>query len=694
MSTATLDALGVSLSNQTIREFLKGEIGPESLPVPQWGPIGEEVFDRTYARDIGDRKECWGETVRRVVNGNLGYLDKSMWLDNEDVDLFRLLYTFQALPAGRHLWVTGTEVASMKSNCFVAGFGPRTSDHFAFLASRLFEGGGVGSNYSQDLIAVTEPSVAHINVQFICNRDHADYGVLSEFIDMNLTIPQQPQFFFVEDTREGWVDVWARLIDLSTVEGLHNVVVDVSDLRPHGAPLLTFGGKASGPAPLVAAIKAIVAVLNGAKGRRLTGLETMVIDHEIAASIVSGGARRSARMSMMHWRDPEVFKFLACKSDPSKHWSTNISVEIDDEFLDALNSFDDQANRVLAAVAHGMVTNGEPGFINTALHSADEPEYIRVTNPCGEASLTTNRETGAGESCNLGSVDLDSFGTDIVGAAKAFYMMGRFLYRATLNPHKDAEVASIEFQNRRIGVGLMGLQGWCAAHGIKLSDLPNSPNLLGKLTKFRQIVRFGANTLADDLGLPRSVKVTAVAPTGTIAQLRGTQSSIQPVYAKYFIRRVRYTDIDLALLDLAEQGYTIVDDVYAANTKVVEFIVKDSILDRYDPKLIEQSDELSVDQFFAIVASVQASYCGTGDGQAISATGQIPEGSDPELIVQAVYKYARRLKGITVFPNKSRELQPISPLSEGEYMERSVRTPVLVSDSNDGECVGGSCPIR
>jgi hypothetical protein len=186
----------------------------------------------------------------------------------------------------------------------------------------------------------------------------------------------------------------------------------------------------------------------------------------------------------------------------------------------------------------------------------------------------------------------------------------------------------------------------------------------------------------------------AVAPTGTIAQLRGTQSAVQPVYAKFFIRRVRYTDIDTALIELADQGYTIVDDVYAANTKVVEFIVKDSIMERFDPSLIEQSDELSVDQFFAIVATVQESFCGEGDGQAISATGQIPADSDPQVIEDAVRKYAGRLKGITVFPNQSRALQPISPLTEQEFIARSVLSPAMVSDSNDGECVGASCPIR
>jgi ribonucleoside-triphosphate reductase len=711
------------LDDLTIRAFLAGEIGHGLIPSPQWGPIGREVFERTYARPVptaltGDdgqpisRKETWAETVRRVVNGNLSYLDRSRWLPNEDTDLFRLLYAFKALPAGRHLWVTGTGSAHMSKNCFVSGFSPKTSDHFRFLAARLFEGGGVGANYSADLIGLTQPILGPVSVTFTCDPSHPDIdGVrdaagsawsssawtASAYAVDHPELAAGIETIRVEDTREGWVAAWVRLIDITTTEGQHQVMVDVSGIRPHGAVLKTFGGTASGPTPLISSIAGIIDVLNhAAQGRRhLTGLEAMQMDHEIAASVVAGGARRSARISLMSWKDPEVFDFISCKADQSKHWTTNISVEIDDEFRDAIDAGDAHAEAVLAAVAVGMAANGEPGFVDTHAHSADEPTTIRATNPCSEASLNFDPADAAGESCNLGSVDLAAFGTDHEGALKAFRLIARFLYRATLNPHHEEPVRRIETINRRIGVGIMGLQGWVAAHGAKLSDLASRSDLLDQMVAFRAAARSSADNLADELGTPRPVKVTAVAPTGTIAQMRGTTPGISAVMARYFIRRVRFVDTDTALPSLEAAGHTVVDDIYAANTKVVEFIVRDGILDHYPVGLIEQADEISAPQFFSIIAAVQEHFCGWGDGQAVSATAQIPAGMDPAELVTAMKPYFGAVKGLTVFPAISRDLSPYEALTEDEYNARATSGPVMsAGDSNSGECVGGSCPVR
>ena len=1054
--------------DNAIRDFLSGLSDPSSLPAPQWGPIGQEVYERTYSRELktetGTRKETWAETVRRVVNGNLSYVTPDHWLEDEAVDLFDTIYNFRAIPAGRHLWVTGTESGHMSKNCFISGFSPRTSDHFRFLAARLFEGGGVGANYSFDLVGITQPILGALTIQFMCDSSHRDIEqvqraagsrfIAGAVVDGDTTV----EHIRVEDTREGWVDTWVYLIDLATTEGQHRVVLDVSDIRPHGAPLKTFGGTASGPEPLVASIAGIATVLNHAAqgGRRLTGLEAMQMDHEIAASVVAGGARRSARMSIMSWKDPEVFDFISCKSnDQLHHWSTNISVEIDDEFRDAVDAGDEHAEAVLAAVAVGMATNGEPGIVDTHAHSADEDTAIRSTNPCvagdtwiqttsglrqvsdlagsgevellvndevwntasdgffptgtkrvlkvdvdgtpirvtedhlistpdgwqtagslavgdtvdltdslgnswpgpgteaegyllghligdgyfdppnkngapgsgclcawnsdegsesvkqyilnlidesrlshrvdwsgwhqthggdkqalhssplrdlaqrfgitrhhktvteqvmgassdfvtgllralfdtdghiegsstsggisvrlsqsdydmlgnvrllllalgikssvrfgkgagwkempggtywtkdcfrlivsgrhveqfskligfaneakaakldasmqemsrgfyskpmvgtiqsitqdgieqvydcqvpglnafvangtivhncGEVSLNFDPTDAAGESCNLGSVDLAAFGTDHEGAIQAFRLMARFLYRATLNQHHEEAVRRIETINRRIGVGIMGLQGWVAAHDAKLTELTHRTDLLDQMVAFRSMARASADQLADELGLPRPVKVTAVAPTGTIAQMRGTTPGINAVMARYFIRRVRYADTDAAVAELEAAGHTVVDDIYAANTKVVEFVVRDGILDHYPVGLIEQSDEISAQQFFSVIAAIQEHFCGWGDGNAVSATAQIPAGMDPSELVSAIRPYLGRVKGLTVFPAISRDLSPYEAITEDQYNSLAAAGPVQsFGDSNSGECIGASCTIR
>ena len=989
------------LDASLVRAFLRGAVSEGVLPEPTFGPIGQEVFERTYARELPDgRKETWAETCRRVVVGSLSYVDRSLWLPDEDVELFRLVYSFAAVPAGRHLWVTGTESSKMSHNCFVSGYGARPSDHFSYLAARLFEGGGVGANYSSDLTAHLPGVTGEIELAVTCRGDHVDIGAVRQAAGDSF-IEDESGTIAVEDTREGWVDAWSEVVELAHLPGRHRVVLDVSAVRPYGAPLRTFGGRASGPGPLVSATRAIAEVLNGAVtagrqrgcARRLSGMETMQIDHEIACAVVAGGNRRSARMSMMHWRDPDVFAFITCKQDPSRHWSTNISVEIDDAFVAAVQDGDPHAARVLCEVADGMALNGEPGLVNTSAHSADEPVRIRTTNPClrgdtrlltkdglvpirdlvgldfevwngkswsrstawstgvkevfevrlsngvtiaatadhvfatadgdevpvagllgrkvrllpgvewegadpysddeafllgflqgdgtkradcgaisvknteaevagillafgfhrepsgswyagaatpaasliakakmldehlperplpawlftarpqtvkaflsglysangaalsdyrrvtlkspcrelvGEVQqllcaigissyITTNKPStiawpngtyisqqiydltrrgplrastvvsvapvgseqvfdfhepqrhwgwanglqahncgevglhfdptdGAGESCNLGSVDLAHFGQDDAGARRAFELMARFLYRSTLNPHHDEPARRIELQNRRIGVGIMGLQGWCAAHDVTLSGLVDAPELHRKLESFRRAARRAADDLAGALGTPRSVKVTAVAPTGTIAQLSGTTPGIHPVMARHFIRRVRYAHSDPQLQDLIAAGYRVVTDVYAANTSVVEFVVRDRILDRFPTGLIEQADELSAAQFFDVVAAVQEHFCSPGDGNAISATAQIAPDTAPDELIAALWRHLGMLKGITVFPKVSRDLAPYEPLSEDEYLARVTEGGlVLVGDSNDGECHGGACPIR
>lgn len=654
------------------------------------GSLTEEFFL------ISEHRERWVEHYGSRPKRTTSSVDAWTVESIEGTNRFEEVYCFE-IPT-THSFVLAENI--LTSNCFVAGWSPRLSSHFEYLAARLFEGGGVGANYSGDLVSVTPPVMGTINLHVICDEGHRDFDDVQRAAG-GLLLPPGKHFpvageqrLVVEDSREGWASAWSHLIDLSTNPGAHTVVLDVSGIRHRGAPLRRFGGRASGPGPFVATAIGVVRILNGAVGRRLSGIEAMQIDHQIASAVVAGGTRRSARLALMHWRDPEVFDFITCKSDHTSHWSANISVEIDREFRSALESGDPHATAVLDAVTAGMALNGEPGLIDTGLASETEPVPVRNVNPCAEAFLATDPVDGAGESCNLGQVDLDAFGTDLDGATEAVELMARFLYRSTLNPHPDEAARRIEARNRRIGTGIMGVQGWCAAHGYKLSELPNSPELLSKLHTLRRTARTAADSLADQLGTPRSVKVTAVAPTGTISNLRGTTPGPHPVFARHFIRRVRYSANDPALERLAAQGYNIEDDIYAASTKVVSFPMQDSVLDRHPEELIEQSDEVGFAKFADIVAAVQEAFCGGTDGQAVSATAQIPEGYDPADLAREIRARLGKLKGITVFPAVSRPMSPLEAISSERYEEMAAMTgPGAAGDSSTG-CVGGACPVR
>ena len=114
---------------------------------PEWGPLGQMVYERTYSRPVGDRFETWDETVKRVVQGNCALLSGDFApAEYEELLLEDLFLRFQALPAGRHLWVSGVEGRQYLFNCHVAGWGPDLHNHFTWLFSELLKGGGVGAN--------------------------------------------------------------------------------------------------------------------------------------------------------------------------------------------------------------------------------------------------------------------------------------------------------------------------------------------------------------------------------------------------------------------------------------------------------------------------------------------------------------------------------------------------------------------
>lgn len=654
----------------------------------KWGPIGEDIYNRTYSRQRADGTyEQWSDTVDRVVTGSTSVGR----INSGEAELLReLIGSFKMLPAGRHLWITGTGLPFTR-NCFRAPWSERLADHFEFMADQLLTGGGVGANYSQEYINQS-PRLKHFDLFITCDPDHKDYEEVREaagiyFVDGERVADQSLRMFRVPDMREGWASGWGLMFDVATSAN-PSVGYDVSDVRHAGAPIKTFGGTASGPAPFVRSLVAICEVLNSAVGRRLTSVEAMLCDHHIASAVVAGGARRSARMSIVHWRDPQIMEFIQCKADEMHHWTTNISVEIDDEFLTALRLHDEHAERVFAAVVAGMWKNGEPGFTNTSAASVGEYGDVRSTNPCGEIFLEE------GESCNIGSVDLDAFGLDDAGAEQAFRLMARFLIRATLIEPYQAITAEVERRNRRIGVGFLGLQGWAAAHGVPYSQIHNSKLLAGKLDRFRRAIRDEADRYCDELGIARCVKVTAIAPNGTISQLRGTQPGLHAVLAKYAWRRVRYTFGDPRISEALDRGLFVEPCIYAENTAVVRYPLRDTILDTYDESVVEDVHDVSLNDQLAVLAWVTKFFCDGTDGNAVSFTANLDRESveSMEEAARIIRHWLPHVKGLTIFPNNSRPQSPYEVISRDEY-EAASRGETF-GGAIEMECANGACPVK
>lgn len=649
-----------------------------------WGPIGREVFERTYARPTETGKESWPETVGRVAFGNESFGGLLGSADGEA--LAERMLGFGVLPGGRHLWATGSGSGLGLMNCFRAGWGPGLADHFTFLFDMLMLGGGVGANYSREYLETLERPMVELGVAFQMELAHPDRAA---FVESGL--PEfrgaSPYVFHVGDSREGWVAALRHLFNVSVFPAAGkraDVVFDVSGVRGAGAPIVGFGGTASGPVPLMRMLADVARILNEYRGEPLRGLAAMEIDHAIASCVVAGNVRRSARMSIMHWRDPDVLAFIDCKADGASHWSTNISVEVDNQFWNPPSGLRAHRDRVLSAVAAGMHRNGEPGFYNSELASYGEPGDVRATNPCGEISLEE------WEACNLAHVNLaDPRHQDPEVLLESFRLAARFAMRASTQSAGNVRSDDVKARNNRLGVGVFGWQEWLAARGLRYSDVsPNNLMIQLTLTNWRLAVREAADAEADRLGVPRPVKVTTVAPTGTVAKMPGTTEGIHPVYAKRFIRRVRYADSDPALEGLRAAGHPMEPCVYTAGTTVVSFFVEDAAVVRYGD-VIQDVSELSLDELLANQACWQMFYA----DNAVSFTCNFdPSVTRVAEIEEALLRWGPRLKGTTLFPELGMAQSPMERLSEEEWEEAAVT--VSVGQSIDDQCASGACPVR
>lgn len=668
-----------------------------------FGPTGQLVYERTYSRTKPDgTKETWPETVRRVVDGNLALAPEKHQLRGEREALIRFMEEFKILPAGRHLWASGVKGRQYLFNCHVSGWGTDITDHFEFTFMRLMEGGGVGANYSNRFLeqypAIQDVYKAHV----VCDPEHPDFekmkaaGVLSTEYDSDWE-----GSFEVEDSREGWAAALTDLLSTFYRSAKNtNRVFDVSRVRAEGARLKTFGGRASGPLPLAVMLREVTDVMNKEwelHSGYLSGVGAMEIDHAIAKCVVSGGNRRSARMAIMHWDDDQIDEFLECKSDTDKHWTTNISVEVDDEFWKGIEFGEFHATEVLRCIANGMLVNGEPGFWDSSYSNLGEPNDVIATNPCGEIALE------AWENCNLGHVNLAAFagwrGSIDTAIYTAHVLMTRFLIRATYGDVNDSKQAEKLARNRRIGVGHFGVASFLSMMGVRYSEASKTEWFTDLLEALASNVQTSAEAYAHDLRIPVPVKTRTVAPTGTIAKMPGVSEGIHPIFAKHFIRRVRFSDVDpdqwATALSYASQGYHVEPCQYAPSTTVVAIPTKDSLMAEVEyrhghlaEEIVESASDLTLDQMLEF----QTMYQDYWADNAVSYTANVdPERYTVADVMASLIQFGGRIKGATVFPEMSRPQSPYERITKEEY---EVFEAKQVSDGIDENCATGACPVK
>lgn len=486
---------------------------------------GELVYYKSYSRIIIDpthprygKNEQWHDTCIRVINGIMSIRkdhciknnypwDESKYQDIAGsmlVSLFRMEW----LPPGRGLWAMGTDM--------------------------MYNRGGM-CLYNCAYTSIKDSSwVEDLCWGMDCLMHGVGVGFSNDLTTLKLTPPVTEYPYTIPDSREGWVESVRRL--LHGFQTGHSPRFDYSIIREAGSPIRGFGGTASGPGPLMELHKAIESSCYSYLNKEISLLRFGIdLANLVGVCVVAGNLRRSAEIVLNGFDD----EFLSLK-DYSKHpdrmnygWMSNNSVR--------LNSDEDFSK--LSVISASVQLNGEPGYINLRNFkhgrlNGEDCIIDRATgiNPCGEIPLEDK------EVCNLADT-LPTRCTDVGNWLKACEYATFYSSTVALLPTHSKETNLVIARNRRIGIGIIDYIGWKAEVGLH--------NVISHLREGYKVVREVNRKLAQEAGVPESIRVTTVKPGGTTTKIAGRRSGAGHSTFTYIIRRTRVqkgTSFDKVLL--------------------------------------------------------------------------------------------------------------------------------------------------
>lgn len=466
-----------------------------------------------YARwlEKEGRRETWKETVDRYVDYMAAYQRKrGVKIDNEVVEKIRHAITYHhIMPSMRSLMTAGPALDKnhiAAYNCsFLAVDSIRSFDEALVI---LMHGTGLGFSVEGK----------HIN----------------ELPDVAETFHKTDTVIRVEDSKEGWAKAFKEYLSLLWAGQLPKY--DVSEVRPKGARLKTFGGRASGPEPLEDLFEFVKEILMNAAGRKLTAIEIHDIMCKIGEIVVVGGVRRSALISLSDLGDREMAEAKAgawwvknsqrALANNSATYYTKPNMET--FFREWKNLYDSKS--------------GERGIVNlnASRQQAEkigrrDVKQLEGTNPCGEIIL---RNKGF---CNLTEVvahaddTLDSLHekvrlATILGTWQASLTNFKYLRRKW---KQNAEEEAL------LGVSITGIFG-----NKLLAGKGGLDKLAQALDELREQAIRTNKAEAERIGINPAGAITCVKPSGTVSQLTGVSSGIHPWYAQKYVRRVRANNSD------------------------------------------------------------------------------------------------------------------------------------------------------
>ena len=616
------------------------------------------IHKSRYARYLPEeqRRETWEETIDRYLNF---WVEKGKLTLEEANGIFADIHDLNVMPSMRALMTAGE--ALDRDN--VAGFNcsylpidhPKAFDEMMYV---LMCGTGVGFSVERQYVSKL-PEVAE------------------EFHDTDTVI-------HIADSKIGWAKAYRELISLLYSGQLPKW--DVSGVRLAGAALKTFGGRASGPEPLVDLFNFTVSVFREAAGRKLSSIECHDLCCKIAQIVVVGGVRRSALISLSNLTDDRLRR---CKSgqwwqdNPQRGLANNSACYTEkpdfEAFLNEWKSLYESRS-------------GERGMFSrvasqkqAAKNERRDATYDFGTNPCSEIILRPY------QFCNLSEVVVRASDTlsDLKRKVRVATILGTL--QATLT---DFRYLRKVWKNNTEEEALLG---------VSLTGIMDHPTLSGRrdkgvlktwLTELREEAIATNKSWADRLSINTSTAITAVKPSGTVSQLVDSASGIHPRYAQQYIRRVRADARDPLCAVLEAAGIPVEDDVMSPSTKVFSFPIQ-------SPEGAVVASEMGAMEQLELWEIYQDFWC----EHKPSMTCYYRDDEFLE-VGQWLYNKFDKISGVSFLPYSEHTYQqaPYEPIDEETYETLKAEFPETIdwnisenSDMTEGSqtlaCTGNNCEI-
>ena len=504
------------------------------------------------------RRETWNETVTRYFDFFTDHVKEMTGFDiDKDLrnDLEIAVLEQRIMPSMRCLMTAGEALKRENIagyNCsYVAVNRIQAFDEILYI---LMNGTGVGFSVERQFVSEL-PLVAE------------------EFHETDTVI-------VVADSKLGWAKAYKELVGLLYIGQIPKW--DVSKVRAAGAPLKTFGGRASGPAPLENLFNFTVNVFKGSNGRRLSSLEAHDIVCKIAEVVVVGGVRRSALISLSNLSDDRM---RHAKS--GQWWEQNSQRALANNSA-CYTEKPDMGIFMEEWTALYESKSGERGIFNraSANNMAEKNGRRKIegyefgTNPCSEIILRDR------EFCNLSEVVVRPTDTreSLLNKVRLATILGTFQSTLTNFKYVSAAWKKNCSEERLLGVSLTGIMDSRLTNGKER----HLENLLESLKAEAVAVN---KEFAEKMGIPQSVAITCVKPSGTVSQLVDAASGIHARHNPYYIRTVRGDKKDPLTKMMTDIGFPVEDDVMnPSNTAVFSFPMKvgSSAVFRTDMTAIQQ----------------------------------------------------------------------------------------------------------